>query len=359
MNRYLLLNFLPNIAIASSLLFIPIIAQNFGLSLFELGLIGSAYSIGSLISYYLFGWWSDRTGNRVGFVKIGLFVLAITIYSQVLMSDFFSMLVIRFFAGFAIGIFTFPLVAAVSELDGMKRKLAVLTSFGSLGWFVGQLAGGILQDFSLIFIAGAILCLISGFVALTFPKTRSSKVFVSKFPVSLIRKNLRLYLAVFLRHVGAWTVWIIFPLYLLSIGADIFWIGAISSINPLVQFFVMRFVGKITGRVREATIIKVGFLFAALTFVALSFTTHFLQVIFVELLLGVSWACIYTGSLIHLASNNNEKSTATALFGSTTRLSMVIGPIIGGSIAFLFGFRATMYFAVAACLVALFISRKL
>tara|TARA_Y100000310_G_scaffold321984_1_gene380414 strand:- start:805 stop:1884 length:1080 start_codon:yes stop_codon:yes gene_type:complete len=359
MKRFYLVNLLPNAAVAASMIFIPIIAQNLGLSLFELGLVGSAYSLGSFISYYIFGRWSDKIGNRSHFIKAGLFILALTVLLQVLMNSFVSMLLIRFAVGFAIGIFTFPLVAAVCEFNHMKKKLAMLTAFGSLGWFVGQIMAAFLADFNSIFIASAFFCIAATVVSLRIPDTTVQKCKMSLFPTELIKKNSRLYTAVFLRHVGAWSIWIILPLYMQQLGASLFWIGIIYAFNPLTQFFAMRYVGKLSSRIHETTIIKIGLGFAALTFISYSFATSFWHLIPSQIMLGISWAFMYTGALIHLASKNIEKATSTGLLGSTTRLSMIIGPIIGGSIAFMFGFTAPMYFAFATTLIGIFIARKL
>jgi predicted MFS family arabinose efflux permease len=68
------------------------------------------------------------------------------------------------------------------------------------------------------------------------------------------------------------------------------------------------------------------------------------------MLLGISWSCLYVGSLVHLMSHNVEKSTSGGILGSLISLSMVLGSLLGGALWWMFGYRATMY--VAACLTA-------
>ncbi len=56
---------------------------------------------------------------------------------------------------------------------------------------------------------------------------------------------------------------------------------------------------------------------------------------------------------------NNPKSTSTGIFSSTLSISMVIGPIIAGTIAFYLDYVYVMYFAVAIIICAFSISLKI
>ena len=55
---------------------------------------------------------------------------------------------------------------------------------------------------------------------------------------------------------------------------------------------------------------------------------------------------------------NNPRSTSTGIFSSTLSISTVIGPIIAGSIAFMFDYIAVMYFAIAIIVSAFIVSLK-
>ena len=74
-------------------------------------------------------------------------------------------------------------------------------------------------------------------------------------------------------------------------------------------------------------------------------------------LVGGTWAFLFIGGNFHLMENN-PKSTSTGIFSSTLSISTVIGPVIGGAIAFLYDYTAVMYFAIAIIIVAFGISLK-
>jgi DHA1 family multidrug resistance protein-like MFS transporter len=56
---------------------------------------------------------------------------------------------------------------------------------------------------------------------------------------------------------------------------------------------------------------------------------------------------------------NNPRSTSTGIFSSTLSISTVIGPIIAGSIAFMFDYVSVMYFAIAIIISAFLVSLKI
>jgi predicted MFS family arabinose efflux permease len=51
--------------------------------------------------------------------------------------------------------------------------------------------------------------------------------------------------------------------------------------------------------------------------------------------------------------SNTEKATCSGILSSVISLSMVVGSLLGGVIAQLFGYTATMYVATALTLIAL------
>jgi DHA1 family multidrug resistance protein-like MFS transporter len=56
---------------------------------------------------------------------------------------------------------------------------------------------------------------------------------------------------------------------------------------------------------------------------------------------------------------NNPRSTSTGIFSSTLSIATVIGPVIGGTIAFLFDYVAVLYFAVVIIVCAFIVSLKI
>lgn len=55
---------------------------------------------------------------------------------------------------------------------------------------------------------------------------------------------------------------------------------------------------------------------------------------------------------------NNPRSTSTGVFSSTLSIATVVGPVVAGSIAFVFDYVAVMYFAIAIIVCAFLVSLK-
>jgi predicted MFS family arabinose efflux permease len=146
-----------------------------------------------------------------------------------------------------------------------------------------------------------------------------------------------------MRHTGASGIWIIYPLYIVSLGGDKFWVGLIYSVNTLTQFFLMPYVE----RFKSKSLISVGLALSSTVFFAFTFAQDFYQLIPIQILLGGSWSCLYIGSLLYLMRYNVEKATCTGILSSLISLARVFGALLGGVVSELFGFKAAMYVAAA------------
>jgi len=108
----------------------------------------------------------------------------------------------------------------------------------------------------------------------------------------------------------------------------------------------------------NVTKFKIGIGFTTFVFVGLSIVTEWWMAMPFMALVGATWAFLFIGGNFHLMENN-PKSTSTGIFSSTLSIATVIGPIIAGSVAFLFDYVAVMYFAIAIIIVAFVVSLKI
>jgi MFS family permease len=343
--------FLTNTSISLSGLFIPLMARDMGISYLGIGLIVTTYGLASFFSYSLFGRLSDIRGERKSFIQAGLVASSVAFFLQVLMRDSLSLILIRGLAGFSIGMFTFPLLAYFSGHCARDEKIALYVGFGSLGWFAGYFLAGAVADYTLMFVIAGILFVASMVISFRLKETQRTKVKLSPF-TKVVKKNFAVYLTYFLRHTGAQAVWTIFPIYLIGIGANVFWVGVIHGLNTLTQFFVMAVLSK-RENMNGKNLIRLGLITSAAVFALYSFTTSYIQVFPVQLLLGVSYSFIYVGSLLQLLEKNVETATCTGLFGSTNSLTYVTGPLLAGVVSQFFGMTAVMLVSCGLSLSAL------
>ncbi|MCK4757655.1 MAG: MFS transporter [Thermoplasmata archaeon] len=348
-----MINMLSNAAWFSSLFLIPLFAQDLGATEEQIGLIVAGYGTASLVSSYIFGRLADIHGRRL-FLRFGLIFSAFAALIQILSHDPLTLLFTRALMGFSAGVFPAALMAYAYE---SKWKMGKFMAYGSLGWGVGTIVAGILatvivmsNPYAAPFLLSALLLSLSFIISMRMPKVQERMVKVPLFPVKVIKKNMPVYLTILIRHMGACTIWVIFPIFVIEIGGSFFWIGVIYGINSLTQFIVMRKL-----RAKSTTLIIWGLILSMITFFLFTLCENVWQLLPTQILLGTAWAFLYVGSIKFIMARNEERATATGLLNSVLNISSIGGALIGGVVAGLFGYYATMYLAAAASFVAMLI----
>jgi DHA1 family multidrug resistance protein-like MFS transporter len=353
MKKVYMISLLIGIPLSLSAIFIPILAQELGASYWDIGLIVALFGFANMVSSFLFGRLSDLLGNRKFFVAIGLLASAVAFFMQVFMTGILSLMLIRFMAGFMVGIFSFPMIAYVSRLRHYKETIGRYSGVSSFGWFLGHLLAAIILSYHYIFILSGVLFLMAFLISRELPDNWELAVVVPRFPIKLLKKNMHIYLSLFLRHTGLHALWPILPVYMLALGADKFWVAIILAINPLFQLFSMSWAGRFSERHGETAIIKAGLLFSLVAVSLFLLISNFFYIAIIMLLVSVAWGFLWVGSLIYLTENNAEKSTSTGILGSFASFAAVIGPLLGGLITQLWGFQALFLFALACTFLGL------
>jgi len=319
------------------------------------GIIVAVYALAMFISSYIFSRLADIYSRRF-FISLGLALSTITFFLQTLadphfiapsFADPWLLAIIRGLTGFALGIYPAALTVYVYDSAGPLGKFA---SFGALGWAVGTFVAGVIAlraSYYAIFILSSLCFLATFLVSMTMRKMDGSHVSVPFFPKELLKRNWRVYGPYLLRHVGANTIWVIYPLFIVSLGGDKFWVGVIHTVNTAFQFFVMPFLD----RFESERLMSIGFLLSMMTFLAFTFAQSFYHLLPIQVLLASSWSCLYVGSLLYLMKNNVEKATSSGMLSCVINISQVFGAFLGGIVSQLFNFsqffhfRATMYVA--------------
>ncbi|MEO0206625.1 MAG: MFS transporter, partial [candidate division WOR-3 bacterium] len=292
-----------------------------------------------------------RLGDMYGRKKIimwGFLVSTFVLLSHKFIHNIKTIFLMRGLAGLSIGMIPGSVVALA-----WGNSLGLFSGFGSLGYTLGNFLPGILKNNLLIFSASAMFCVI-GFVLSFFIREEKKQIYVPLFPYTLIRKNSGIYLPFFLRHSAAQAIWAIFPIYLTELGANKFQIGLMYALNPFAQFVFMILMDK----QKSEVLILSGIACSALTFLGYAISPNWRVILFLQILLGFSWATLYLGSIKYLLKNNLEQATATGFLNSVIGLSGIAGPLIGGLISLL-GFRALLFSSAVLSGFAFMIKRKL
>lgn len=344
---------LSNAGLFGPVIIVPkILADNFGASTELIGIIAGGVAGAGFISSYLFGRASDVYGRR-SILLLGLLLSGLATLLQMVSLmwggiEFFA--TVRILIGFCSGIFPAALLAYA--YDTRAGRMGRFSAYGSAGWGFGNLGVGV---FGIMYEGAYLFCaaiLFASFaVALSLPFTKEVRMQVPFFPADIIKKNASVYSAMLIRHTGANMIWVTYPLFLESIGAGVEWIGVIYAVNAFGQSFFMVFLD----RYDPSLLVAVGLISSALTFFTFTLAGSYWEIIPSQVLLAVSWSCLYVGSLRYVMDRNREKATVTGLLSSTMSISGMAGPVLGGVSATAFGFKGTIAVATVMSIVALFI----
>jgi len=344
-----LVSFLPNFSMHLSLIFMPLYADDMGASKLQVGLIMSSYGMAVFVSAFLFGRLSDLHGRLV-FIRYGLGLAVVAYLLQIVAPNPFILLVIRGFVGFSFGISAGATMAYVYEVGSRVGSFA---SYGALGALFGSLAAGAIKDYEALFIASAAGAGLALLISLSLREEPRDHISVPAFPVGVVWANHKIYLPFLLRHMGASAIWAIFPLFLVSIGADKWWIGIIWAINVGGQFVAMQLVQ----RFNPTRMFTIGLLLSIGVFAIYGIASHYLQLVPVQMVLAIAWSCLFVGALTFLLRRNVERGTAVGLLYSTNHLAGGLGPLLGGAVSQLWGFGAVMFCAAGLTFGGLLVSR--
>lgn len=345
-----LIQFFANLAPYLVLIYIPLIAQNLGAKPFEIGLVIATYNLMIFLAGLIFSRLCDLKGRKQ-FIVLGLGLSTVAFLSHLLIKNLPTLFAVRAFAGFSLGIYPAALLTHAYEKN--NSNLGKFTAAGSLGWGVGSLLAGIIAVYYKLYIMSSVLFFVTFLVALFSLKQSETCIKQTFWDLSVIKRNWRIYLTFLMRHAGAFGIWAIYPLYLSNLGASKLWIGIIYSINAFGQFLFMPYLD----RYNSMKLIMTGLYLSATTFVIFALCRNFWQILPFQVLLALSWSCLYLGSLKYLMENNPERTTAVGVFNSLTSLSGIIGPLLGGVIG-TFGYRPVMLSAATLTMLSLFVFRR-
>ena len=350
--------FFQHAGISIIFVFMPIIAKGVTDSIFEIGLIVASFSFSQILSEIYFGRHSDKKGTRLKFIRIGFIGCAVVFGLHYFADDITLLFLARIGAGITSGIMIPAMIAYTYEANIDKKRAATVISFHALGWLAGIAAAGIVNDLKLIFILSAASFIIGLMFTIKLPNPTQEKELEPGTTKKVISKNKFLFLSLLLRHIGAAAVWVVLPIMIVErLGGELYHISIVYVANTLTAFVLMNLMASKIN-LSNVTKFKIGIGCTAFVFVGLSMITEWWMAMPFMALVGGTWAFLFIGGNFHLMENN-PRSTSTGIFSSTLSIATVVGPVVAGSIAFVFDYVAVMYFAIAIIVCAFVVSLKI
>ena len=150
--------------------------SDWGLDIYQKGLLTSSGLLGMIIGAALSGALSDRFGRRA-VILYTLLIYSIGSFLCGLATEYWMLIVFRFLTGFGLGgelPAASTLVSEISPLESRGKNVIILESFWAWGWILSQLVAYLLipvYGWRMAFIVGAIPALFAAFLRFKVPES--------------------------------------------------------------------------------------------------------------------------------------------------------------------------------------------
>jgi len=335
---------------------VPLYAQSFGASYFDLGIIGMAFSFPYLVLPMFVGALSDRFGRRCFFL-MGVSCCAVSAVLFTLASNVSHIIAVRLFGGVAYA-FMWPTVEAlVADVTTVEERTKAMGRYGfswALGFLVGPFVGGLLLEklgFKILFAAALIIGLAAVITAFRGILTHNVKLenpaIATTREITSMTGLLPLYPVIVVYSITIGLIFSIFPAYASSFGVSSLQIGilfAILGVARTVTFLRSEAVSKIG--VRQS--ISVALTIQAVSLIGIAYLKGFTHLMVLMALIGFAIG-IFSPMTLSIASKISPKGRVGATIGFLEAffgIGVTFGPFIGGVAAESLG-PASPYIIVA------------
>ncbi len=346
---------------------LPSYAQQFGVGTFMIGLLIGVYDFAELFAKPFAGFIADRKGMKTTLLAgVAIFIFGSLLYLVINPS---WLLLSRFVQGLgaaALSTVSITLVAKYFE-TGRGQAFGIYNAIKGAGYVIAPTCGGLLaQNFGFwsIFVACAALGAVTLVVSFFLPHDVSRQELEDDDDDMALGTLLSVFKDKLLAPIYAvitinmFLVGILFgflPVYLHSIGFSTIGSGALISTATLAYLVVQPFAGHLADRFNVKTTVLVALSFAALSIIAISYTTGPLLVC-LAILAGLGIGVVWTNSDT-LVSNLAKREQLGATMGaaqSFKEFGDMTGPVLIGGITQFYGLQFGFTACGALALIALF-----
>lgn len=337
-------------------LYLPLIVKDLSVENSYIGILGTFYSLGSVLSGFFISPIIDKYKKyTITFIRIALILQAILIFSLLLFDNIYYYIIVLLSIGLT-GAFY------IGTCFSLSNNRGITVSISSLGFLIGYFIGSIVNNYKFMFISIFFLYILGFILLFLFILKKNESNYTQAIDnnndsIKIFFKNINIYLPLVFRHSGAAMIWLFFTYILLNYyHLDLKAIGILNAINIVVQTFsnpiLAIFVYKINKKLISFILVIFGYFLSALYFILFYFVKDFHLLCILQVLLGLSFSSLYLGNIENLILNNKEKITALSLLSSVMSLSNLIGSFLG-TILFNLGYKFMFFVAFILSFLAL------
>ncbi|WP_297438583.1 MFS transporter [Thermococcus sp.] len=361
--------FIANVSFGMAFPYLSVYMRLLGASMFMVGLLSVAFNLTSTVSQYPFGWLSDSTGNRKGFIAFGVASIGVFYTAMAFIGSAAGVLILRTLQGVSGSAMTPAHSALISELSTRAGSIfGLFNSIENAGYMVGNFLGsaiiGYLGVRKLFLISGLLLFVSAGIVILIRERPTGRRSLLGMILVQEGRESWRatvngsafrrlihgrlgmFYATVFLVMVASGQFYSVSSVYFKETFGE--WsVGVIFGIESLAAALTGYFLGKLIDRYGAKRFYLIAIAGYGLAFLLYAFVKNVWLVFGVAFLSGVKWVLTINSTSAYVAQNVkvSERAQGMGLLNAMMSLGWVVGPLIGGylsGVSFTLNFISTL-----------------
>jgi MFS family permease len=330
-------------------LLIPIIAlyaTSLGSDIGTVGLVIGLYSVTNIITNILGGRWIDKFGYKAPLI-IGLCGDAIAMLAYTLCQVPWHLALVRVFHGFSgglVGPATMSIMAKYAQPDGKGRAMSFYGAALAASTLIGYGAGGAIASglgYHFLFYIGSFLLFIGAILAAIISPGESSPTseiktssYNLKDVMGLIKRGkLSIsYTSIFAQYFSFGGVVALLPLYVATLGMEVFHVGMLLAIFSLMFIIVQFLGGKASDRRGRLKPAAIGLSLGIIALILIPLSQNFPVLAIVMALYGIGYGVLFpsVSALVVDYAVPEEYGIATGLFHALITVGVAVGaPIIG------------------------------
>ncbi|AMQ18264.1 MFS transporter [Thermococcus peptonophilus] len=361
--------FIANVAFGMAFPYLSVYMQYLGATMFMVGLLSVAFNLTSTIFQYPFGWLSDATRNRKGFIALGTASIGLFYAVMAFVSSPVQVLFLRTLQGIFGSAMTPAHSALISELSTRAGSIfGLFNSIENAGYMVGNFIGSAMVEYlgikSLFVISGLLLFLSAGIVLLIRERPAGRRSLMGMILVqegreswratvksSAFKKLMRGYLGlfyftVFLVMVASGQFYSVSSVYFKEAFGE--WsVGVLFGIESLAAALTGYFLGRLIDRYGAKKFYLMAVFGYALVFILYAIVRNVWLAFGIAFLSGIKWILTINSTSAYVAQkvSVSERAQGMGLLNAMMSLGWVVGPLIGGylsGISFQLNFFSTV-----------------
>jgi DHA1 family solute carrier family 18 vesicular amine transporter 1/2 len=340
---------------------LPDYAENLGISQTAIGILFGSYAAALLVTTPIFGVLSDKVGRRKPMLW-GIIGLIIATLLFAFANTFWLLLICRVLQGIAAAATWTSGLALLADFYPSKERgkvMGIALSGQAMGVLLGPTFGGWLYQLgglTLPFFVAAGLACIDGLLRVFLLREEPHRKNEESSGAFVLLKSRSLLMITCAVIIGAAIPSLLeptFPTHLRNVfDASPGVIGLLFAVPSLAYACVAPIVGSLSTKIGHPKTITIGLSLAALFLALVVLPTNMWVQIIALAGIGISMGVILAPTLPELADiaqrkNAHAYGVTFAIYNTAYSIGMMVGPIISGTAADIFGLQAS-YFAAAS-----------